>query len=134
MLLIPKSIFDQILAHLRRVYPEEGCGLISGTNGNATRFHPMTNTHHSPTTYFMDPKEQFAAFKAIRLASEDLLAIVHSHPHSEAYPSATDIRLAYYPDATYLILSLRDRNSPSLRGFRINDGAFSENSFQIVND
>lgn len=134
MLLIPRSIYQQILDYLQNVYPEEGCGLISGSKETANRFFPMTNTHHSPTTYFMDPKEQFAAFKTIRLAGEDLLAIVHSHPQTEAYPSPTDVRLAYYPDANYLILSLRDRDSPLLRGFRIVDGTVLESAFQIVGD
>ncbi|MBS3942104.1 MAG: Mov34/MPN/PAD-1 family protein, partial [Actinobacteria bacterium] len=53
-------------------------------------------------------------------------AIYHSHTHTQAYPSATDIRLAAYPDATYLIVTLQDRDHPDVRGFSIIDGVVTE--------
>jgi proteasome lid subunit RPN8/RPN11 len=131
ILVIPQPIYDQMLAHALNEYPKECCGLLAGRDAVATQFYRMTNTHQSSTTYFMDPKEQFAAVKDMRLRAIDLLAIYHSHPHTEAYPSATDIHLAYYPDAVYLIASLKDRSAPVLRAFRIRDGAVTETGFEL---
>lgn len=130
-LVIPPPIHEQMLAHALNEYPKECCGLLAGRAAVVTQFYRMTNTHQSSTTYFMDPREQFAAVKDMRLRSIELLAIYHSHPHTEAYPSATDIHLAYYPDSVYLIASLKDRRAPVLRAFRIHAGAVTETAFEL---
>ena len=62
----------------------------------------------------------------------DLLGIVHTHTHSEAYPSETDRKLAFYPEALYLVMSLADRERPVLRAFRIEDGDVREEELQIT--
>jgi len=69
----------------------------------------------------MDPKEMLAAFKDMRERQFDLVAIYHSHTHSPAYPSATDIGLAYYPEAAYLIISLEEKTKPDIRAYWIRD-------------
>ncbi len=115
-----------IIAHATDELPNECCGLLTGRNGLVERVVRGTNVDHSPYTYRMDPREQLVAFKAMEADGQELVAIYHSHPQTPAYPSKTDVARAYYPDARYLIVSLQDRASPSLRAFRIANGQISE--------
>ena len=85
----------------------------------------MTNTENSRVSYFMDPGEQFQVMKDIRERKEKMLAIYHSHPDSVAFPSAKDVRLAYYPDSLYIIVSLAG-DIPVLKAFSINEGEIVE--------
>jgi [CysO sulfur-carrier protein]-S-L-cysteine hydrolase len=132
MLKIPKTIHDRILAHARDEAPKECCGLLAGKNGTAETIYPMTNIHQSPATYMIDPKEQFAVFKEMRAKENDLVAIYHSHPATAAYPSATDVRLAYYPDAVYVIVSLENPAHPVLKAYRIVENKISPEEFKIL--
>ena len=132
MPVIPKTIYDDILAHADSEYPNECCGLLSGKGNQVTKFYRMTNTHHSPVSYFMDPKEQFTVFKDMRTEGTELLAIYHSHPHTTAYPSSTDVGLAYYPEALYVIISLEKRDHPVVNAFQIVDGKIVEAAFYVI--
>jgi len=124
MLSIPKQFYEAMIAQAQNEHPNECCGLLAGKDGRVTQIYKMTNIQHSPVNYLMDPREQFTAFKDMRKREVELLAIYHSHPHTQAYPSKTDVRLAYYPDAVYLIMSLEDKAKPVLMGYRISqDGA-----------
>jgi len=129
-LVIPQSILTQIIAHAQREAPKEACGLISGRDGTAVKAYPITNTDQSNVTYLMDPKEQFAAFKEMRQAGTELLAIYHSHPATEAYPSPTDKKLAFYPEAYYVIISLA-QTEPVVRAFTIVNGEVKERPIKI---
>jgi proteasome lid subunit RPN8/RPN11 len=91
----------------------------------------MSNAERSPVIYRMEPAEQLRVFNEIDEAGLDLVGIYHSHTRSPAYPSSTDVSLAYYPEAVYLIVSLRDMNNPELRGFRINDGKVTEVELEV---
>ena len=91
----------------------------------------MTNTYKSPTTYFMHPKEQLKVMKEIRNASLEMVGIYHSHVASEAYPSAHDAELAFYPETSYVIISLKDKDNPSMRSFQIKEGQISEEEIKI---
>ena len=133
MIRIPKTIYNQMLAHAAADAPNECCGILSGRNDIVELIYPMTNTDHSPVRYMMEPKEQFKAFKDMRTRELDLLAIYHSHPHTEAYPSTTDVHLAYYPDSVYIILSLQDANRPVAKGFRIVDEKITDEELEIMN-
>jgi proteasome lid subunit RPN8/RPN11 len=92
----------------------------------------MTNADASPVTYRLDGKEQLRVFDEIDEQGWDLWAIYHSHTHSEAYPSETDIRLAFYPEARYVLLSLADREEPVARSFWIADGEVTEEELSIT--
>lgn len=82
------------------------------------------NAHPTPTTrYVIDPREQLRAFRAIDAAGEELLGIYHSHPVSQPYPSPTDRAEAHYPDAFYVLVSLRSA-TPEIRAFRIGEDDF----------
>jgi proteasome lid subunit RPN8/RPN11 len=80
----------------------------------------------------MDPKEQLRAFKAMRESGFEMRGIFHSHVASEAYPSQKDVRLAFYPDVSYLILSLSDMDRPVLRSYQINEEKVTEEEIKIV--
>ena len=92
----------------------------------------MTNADASPVTYRLDGKEQLQVFDELDDQGWDLWAIYHSHTHSEAYPSETDIRLAFYPEARYILLSLADREEPVIRSFWITDGEVTEEELTIT--
>ena len=123
-----KEIVEQGL----REFPNECCGVIAARDGVPVRVIPMTNADASPVTYRLDGKEQLQVFDALDEEGLELWAIYHSHTHSEAYPSETDIRLAFYPDARYLLLSLADREEPVLRSYFIREGEVTEEELTIT--
>ena len=83
-------------------------------------------------SYFMDPKEQLKVFKDMRIRGLEMTGIFHSHVASQAYPSQKDIRLAFYSEPSYLIISLSDREKPVLRSFKIKDEKVTQEEIQIV--
>lgn len=122
---------EAVIAHARFHAPEEACGILAGDDhGVVKRVFVMQNADRSETTYMMDSREQFEVFDKIRSEGLQLLAIFHSHPQSEAYPSARDLELAFYPEAYYLIVSLMDEE-PVCRAFRIMDGEVRETGFVL---
>lgn len=132
MIRIPQKIIEEMIAHAKREYPNECCGLLGGDNGMATNIYTMTNTEKSQVSYLMDPKEQFDVIKDMRRREIHLLAIYHSHPRTIAEPSATDVSLAFYPEAYYIILSLADIENPDIRAFKIVDGMENEAEIMII--
>jgi proteasome lid subunit RPN8/RPN11 len=131
MIDVPQAFVDEIVAQAREEYPNEACGLIASEAGVPVRLFRMRNADESPVTYRLDPKEQLEVFNEMDDRGWDLYAIYHSHTASEAYPSPTDVRLALYPEASYLLLSLVDEE-PVLRGFRILDGEITEHKVRVA--
>lgn len=132
MLRIPKVFADAIIEQALSEHPNEACGLLAGSDGQATKHYPMTNAERSPVIYRMEPAEQLRVFNDIDAEGLNLVAIYHSHTRSPAYPSATDVDLAYYPEAVYLIVSLADADHPDLRGFRITNGRVEEVELELT--
>lgn len=143
MIHIPKAICAEMIAHAAAEAPNECCGLLAGAAGTVRAIYQIRNLPSEDPAitelevppdrrlrYVMDPREQIRAFKEMREAGTELAAIYHSHPHSPAYPSATDVRLAFYPEVYYLIISLA-KGAPEIRAFRIIDGKISEEKIQI---
>ncbi len=106
-------------------FPYEVCGLLGLRPDGGLVHFPVTNAERSMTYYVMDGKELLQAMRTIEEEGWGLV-IYHSHTHTEAYPSRTDVELSAYPDAVYLIVSLQDRDAPDLRAFRIIEGRVSE--------
>jgi proteasome lid subunit RPN8/RPN11 len=131
VMLIPMDIRDQMVDHANEELPNEACGLLAGPDGEVAHYFAMRNADRSPVTYRLDPKEQIQVFNEIDEKGWDLVGIFHSHTHTEAYPSPTDRAQAYYPDATYLLLSLATPDEPELRGFSIRDGQVREMEVQV---
>ena len=128
MLELSRDQAKALITHAQEEAPNECCGLLAGRNGRVERVYPGTNVDHSPYTYLMDPKAQLAAFKDMEAAGLDLVGIYHSHTHTAAYPSRTDVAKAFYPDALYVIVSLAKRDAPDIRAFRVADGQIHEES------
>jgi proteasome lid subunit RPN8/RPN11 len=122
---ISRQIHEELLAHAREEAPNECCGLIGGTNGVARTVYRARNAEASPLRYNLDPQDQFRIMTEMDERGEELSAIYHSHTASPAYPSQTDINLAAYPEALYLIVSLAE-GEKDLRGYRIVDGEVTE--------
>jgi proteasome lid subunit RPN8/RPN11 len=110
-----------MIAHLRATLPLEGCGLIACDAAGAVKLYPGTNTAASETRYNMDLAEVVAAFDEIDRCDWQLGAIYHSHPHSPAKPSTTDLSYAFYPDALMVIVSF-ESDPPDTRAFQVDDG------------
>ncbi|HEY6567403.1 MAG TPA: M67 family metallopeptidase [Actinomycetota bacterium] len=124
-------LYKEIVEQGLREFPNECCGVIASADGVPAKVFPMKNADASPVTYRLDGKEQLKVFDQLDDQGWDLWAIYHSHTHSEAYPSETDIRLAFYPEARYIVLSLADREEPVVRSFWITDGEVSEEELTI---
>lgn len=134
---LPAVIVQELIDHARAEYPYEMCGLIIGSapaadGGDALRFEATRNKAASPYRYEIDSDDLYRITVAADDADEAIWGIVHSHTHTPAVPSPTDIGLAFYPDALYLLVSLRDdeadpvTGAPSVRAWRIVDGGVHE--------
>jgi proteasome lid subunit RPN8/RPN11 len=133
MLVFSAAQLAQLFAHTQAAAPNEACGLLVGHNRRVTEVLPAGNIASSPRVeYLMDPHDQIRHFQVIEDQGLELLGIYHSHPSSEAYPSATDLSMAYYPEAVYAIVSLLPDVAPTLRTFRIVDGQISEVAFKVL--
>jgi [CysO sulfur-carrier protein]-S-L-cysteine hydrolase len=130
-LTLPDAVARVMLDHARAELPNEACGLVSGTleTGLAVAFHPARNSEHSPLRYNVDPDDLLRIMLEIESADRDLVGIFHSHTHSPAVPSATDLRAAMYPEPFYILATLADPETTperALRAWRIRDGQSTE--------
>ena len=132
---LKKADYDAILSHARANLPNEACGLIAGTAGGENRIiekvYLLTNPDASPEHFSVSPKEQLEAIKDMRALGISALGNFHSHPATPARPSGEDIRLAYDPKATYLILSLAGKE-PVLKAFAIANGTVTPQTLEIL--
>lgn len=128
---LPKAFADEIVAHALEEEPNEACGLMAGKDDQVVKLYRVTNAKHSPTRFYMEPQELYNAYREIEDNGWELLAIYHSHPKGQAYPSATDVELATWPDVRYIIVSLLDREAPLIRAFRIVEGQITEEELRI---
>ncbi len=131
---LPRAIADAILAHARAEAPLEACGLIPGSvsaadGGEPHRYVPCRNALASPVRYTVHPEDLLRVTVEADDAGGVIWGIVHSHVQSPAVPSATDVDLAYYPDALYLLVSLADE--PALRAWWIADGSVREVGLEL---
>ncbi|MDR1633286.1 MAG: M67 family metallopeptidase [Dysgonamonadaceae bacterium] len=122
MMLIPRHIIDDVIAHAWNELPDEACGLLAGHGNQVVKQYPLTNIDHSPEHFSFDPKEQFAVLREARKQGLQIVANYHSHPETPARPSEEDIRLAFDPNIAYFILSLQDVENPVLKAFSIREG------------
>ncbi|MBA2340320.1 MAG: M67 family metallopeptidase [Pyrinomonadaceae bacterium] len=128
---------NEICAHASAASPEECCGLVGGRDCMAHKVYPLENVASNPLTgYEAAPQDLFRAQREMRERGERLLAIYHSHPRQvDPTPSATDVRLAYYPSAVYFIIGLGG-DAPVLRAFRLYErgGCWERVEYKIVGE
>jgi len=122
MIIIPGSIYYDMISHAREGFPLEVCGILGGISEQVVKQYRMTNTDASNEHFMMEPKEQFAVVKDLRALDLKMLAIYHSHPETAARPSEEDIRLSLTPDVSTIIISLADAAEPVVKSYRIAGG------------
>ena len=131
------TLLDEIARYAAGHLPEEACGLIAGSEDEndrlVTKVYYMTNVDHAEDHFTIDPKEQLAAIKDMRENGLKLLGNWHSHPSSPSRPSEEDIKLAYNPNASYMIMSFMAEN-PVLNSFHIEDGQVEKEDLRIYSD
>jgi proteasome lid subunit RPN8/RPN11 len=129
---IPRRLFEEMLAQAVAELPNECCGLLAGRGGRVSHRYPLTNALVSPVRYESDPKDLFAADKAMRQEGTELLAIYHSHPTSEPVPSRTDLERNFYgPDVIHVIISLKG-GEPAVRAWRLAETSYSAAEWEAV--
>lgn len=135
MIKLSKADYNKIIAHAESELPYEACGLIAGNidgeNKEIKKVYFLTNTDHSNEHFSLDPREQLAAVKDMRKNGFVPLGNWHSHPESPSRPSDEDKRLAYDSKASYMILSLMDRENPVLNSFKISSSQAEKEEFII---
>ncbi len=128
----------EIISWCKSRYPNEACGLLAGLLANGSKYsvervYPVENAESkSPKTrYFMDPKGQFEAMRDAESRGFEIIGAFHSHTHSPAFPSSTDIELAMYPEWVWVIVSLASPEDPDLQAFWIRDGSVTSVEIEI---
>lgn len=131
-----RALIEGMFAHARDTTPEECCGLLGGLEGEATTLYRLRNVaDNARVAYEAAPEELFDAQRLMRVRGESLAGIYHSHPRSEdPAPSASDVRLAFYPSAVYFIVGFDATGEGVLRAFRISEreGRWERAQFDVV--
>ncbi len=129
---VSEAIRQVMVDHARDCYPEEACGLLAGQpDGRLAKAYPLTNIAHSPANYVIDPAEHFRTLRHARSQGWELVGVFHSHTHSPAYPSPTDVALAPEPDWLYVLVGMERMDTLSVRGFRIRDNQITETALSF---
>ena len=124
---IDAALLERILAHARRDFPNECCGMIAMRDGEAVAIHEAINVAASPLRFEVDGREIIEAQDAFEADGADLGAIYHSHTRSDPYPSQTDVNFAAgWPGVEWLIVGLRRDDEPTVRSYRIDNGVVAE--------
>ena len=128
---IKKDIADKIIAHAKSGTPIEMCGYLASQDGLINKHYELTNVDSSEDHFTFDPKEQFETVKDARNNGLEVCAVYHSHPVTPARPSQEDIRLAYDPNISYVIISLVD-GGEDVKSFKIKDAQVTPEPIEIV--
>lgn len=143
VLVLARSAHLALVAHLLDGMPDEACGLLAGPPAGdgrpagdaepaqAVRFYPTANAAASSRVYTVEPRDHLRADRDAEDHGLEILGVVHSHTHTEPYPSPTDVGQAPDPSWHYVIVSFRT-GVPSLRSYRIVDGAVTEEPVTLV--
>lgn len=124
-------MIEAMVAHARAEAPNECCGLVASSNGDAMRVYRATNAERSPVKYVVDPRDQIRIQNDIDENGWELGAIYHSHTRTEPFPSQTDINLARnWPDPLYVIVGVAG-GEPDVRAFRIVDGTVTATELEV---
>jgi [CysO sulfur-carrier protein]-S-L-cysteine hydrolase len=139
-LVLPAALRDQLVREAELANPSEACGMLAGHQMTVERVFPVRNSAEeieaeravfrdratgvpsagrAAVHYYMDPRDQLRVYNELDALELDLVGYYHSHTHTEARPSATDIRLATDLQAVYLLVGLEDPARPSVRAWRI---------------
>jgi [CysO sulfur-carrier protein]-S-L-cysteine hydrolase len=139
---LPRRYADEIIAQAREEAPNECCGILAGKGGRALNLYQAVNAEQSPYRFDVDARDLYRIHNEVESLGWRFVAIYHSHPQTEAYPSATDMAMARlggpetalerWSDAVHLIVSLADPDSPQIRAFRFTAGAVHEEELRLI--
>ena len=125
VLSLPMPLWERVVAHCINGLPLEACGLLAGREGQVLEVYPTANAARSARIYTVEPRDLLRADREAEAAGHSLIGVWHSHTHTAAYPSPTDIEQAPDPDWHYILVSLSDTD-PVLRSYRIVAGQAQE--------
>lgn len=133
MLAVSRSVFAGMIAQAYDCYPEEACGLLIGHvgGGQVARFVPCANTTRSGKVYTIEPKAMLRAEREAEADGMEIIGVMHSHTHTEPYPSQTDVNQAPDPTWHYVIVSLK-REAPEVRSYLLADGTIAEETIAVA--
>ena len=127
---IARDLYDEIVAHAREEAPNECVGMVGSSDGHVAAVYRAENAEASPLRFRIDPEEQLQLHNKIEDEGLELGAIYHSHTRSDPVPSQTDINLAFYPEALYIIVGLAGEE-PDVRAFTIVDGEVTQTELEV---
>jgi [CysO sulfur-carrier protein]-S-L-cysteine hydrolase len=132
VLRLSRALYMEMVAHCLVGLPDEACGLLVGSYGGdeATHLFPTRNAAASAMVYEVDPKDMLRVDREARALGADIVGVFHSHTHTDAYPSPTDVAQATDPGWHYVLVSLRDTH-PVVRSYAIHDGQISEEPVEV---
>lgn len=131
MLKIDRDVYNDMILHAKEGLPLEVCGYLGEKNGEVSKIRRMKNVDESNEHFTFDPKEQFNAIKEFRNDGYKAKVVYHSHPETPSRPSQEDIKLAYDPNVSYIIVSLADEK-PVVRSFLIKDGVVHQEEIEVI--
>ena len=130
---IDAALVERIVAHARRDFPNEYCGMVAVRDGQAVAIHEATNVAASPLRFEVEGREIIRAQDAFEDDGAELGAIYHSHTRSEPYPSQTDVNFAAgWPGVEWIIVGLRRDGEPTVRSYLIEDGVVTEVDVEVA--
>jgi proteasome lid subunit RPN8/RPN11 len=130
-LFIPENVYLRMINHCKEEKPLEACGLLVGEAGHVTAGYATDNQHRSPVIYKVDDLQLLEVDRESRAQRKEIIGIYHSHVLTDPVPSRTDIEQATWPEAFYIIVSLKDRR-PRVRAWRIVDRQVTEHPIAVV--
>ena len=125
------SVAASVIAHAKECQPRECCGILLGTADQISEAVRASNLSESPTRFLIDPKAHIEARRTARTQGLQVVGFYHSHPHSPARPSATDLAEAEYPECVHLIVGFVE-GMPEIRMFNYADGEATERTLSIL--
>ncbi len=132
MIQIPRAIYERMIEHAKKESPLECCGLLSGKGKTVQKVFEIPNAEKSPTRYTMSPLDQLKAFDEIEKESLEMVAVYHSHPRTIPFPSETDVKLAFYPEISSVIISLKEQDHPVMKAFSIGKDAIYPEEIEVI--
>jgi len=121
-----------MVEHAKKESPLECCGILGGKGETVQRAFELQNAEKSPIRFSISPQEQLKLFDEIERHSFEMIAIYHSHPDSIPFPSETDVRMAFYPEVSSIIISLKERDDPVVKAFRLEKEAIRLEEIEVI--
>jgi proteasome lid subunit RPN8/RPN11 len=131
MIKIPNSIYLEMVEHAKRESPLECCGILGGKDHTVKKAFELQNTEKSAVRYSISPQEQLKVFEEMGKDAMEMVAVYHSHTHTIPFPSETDVKLAFYPEVSSIIISLKEKD-PVVKAFRIGKEAIYLEEIEVI--